>query len=230
MKYKYLIFSDTHFGHEFNHVLANRLKNLIKQSEKVIINGDFYEKYLISPLEFAKSGWNDLFNLLKKKDCIYIYGNHDDNCPKEVWSKFALDYKKSTNIIMGKQNFFITHGHSWLETHNYSKFSQNWHKVSEIFGLTRINQFFAKVGLKFVRLLGYATLDFKKLDHKINSWFMENKNLFCNIEHYLIVGHTHLAYFCKEKKFINTGKCINGYLEYCTISFKGEISLHKEKL
>ena len=72
-----LVFSDTHLYLPFDGKKFNFLKKIISDSDQVIINGDFFDDYMISFDEFIKSPWNQLFPLLKKKKAIYIFGNHD---------------------------------------------------------------------------------------------------------------------------------------------------------
>lgn len=75
---KILIFSDTHFWPDkFDWLRFYRLKKLIQQADRVIINGDFWEGYAASFDEFLVSPWRHLFPVLKQKNTVYIYGNHD---------------------------------------------------------------------------------------------------------------------------------------------------------
>ena len=63
---KILVFSDTHLSSTFEEKKFNLLKEIISRADRVIINGDFWEGYLISFKEFLDSRWKELFPLLKK--------------------------------------------------------------------------------------------------------------------------------------------------------------------
>src|SRR3990170_7877882 len=74
---KILVFSDSHLTDKFEEKKFDFLKKIIRQSDLVIINGDFWDGYLTTFSRFISSDWNKLFPLLKSKKTIYIYGNHD---------------------------------------------------------------------------------------------------------------------------------------------------------
>ena len=67
-----VIFSDTHL-YKFDPKKYNFLKKIISKAEKVIINGDFCEGFLMTFTEFVNSPWNKLFTSLRKKNNIYIW-------------------------------------------------------------------------------------------------------------------------------------------------------------
>jgi predicted MPP superfamily phosphohydrolase len=72
-----LIFSDTHLTKGFNRKKYEFLREIIEPVDRVIINGDFWDGYLTSFDKFVNSEWQKLFPLLKEKQTIYLYGNHD---------------------------------------------------------------------------------------------------------------------------------------------------------
>ena len=63
---KYLIFSDSHLNDFFDERKFNFLKRIILNSDRVIINGDFWEAYDLKINSFISSKWNKLFKYLKK--------------------------------------------------------------------------------------------------------------------------------------------------------------------
>ncbi|KUK82735.1 MAG: Metallo-dependent phosphatase, partial [Microgenomates bacterium 39_6] len=83
---KTLIFSDTHLTDRLDPKKMAFLKKIINKADQVIINGDFWDGAFISFDQFLSSPWQELFSLLKKKQTIYIYGNHDkkERCGKGV--------------------------------------------------------------------------------------------------------------------------------------------------
>ncbi len=66
-----LIFSDTHLTTKYDRKKFELLSKLIGSSDRVIINGDFYEGYVINFGQFIASPWRNLFPLLKEKKAIY---------------------------------------------------------------------------------------------------------------------------------------------------------------
>jgi len=109
---KTLIFSDTHFSAEFEPARYRAIIRLIKSVDRVIINGDFWDSYLTTFDNFINSEWQRLFPLLKEKQTVYIYGNHDrpNDCDLRVGlfsTQQAADYILETK----KQTFLIEHGH-----------------------------------------------------------------------------------------------------------------------
>ena len=102
-----LVFSDTHLYLPFDGKKFNFLKKIISDSDQVIINGDFFDDYMISFDEFIKSPWNQLFPLLKKKKAIYIFGNHDqekfsDKRTEQFSDSQKIRYKLIINKIFMK--------------------------------------------------------------------------------------------------------------------------------
>src|SRR3982750_365904 len=74
---KTLIFSDSHLYGRFEETKFKFMWYLINSVDHVIINGDFWDGYIIDFNEFLATPWNELFPLLKERRSIYIYGNHD---------------------------------------------------------------------------------------------------------------------------------------------------------
>lgn len=58
---KILVFSDIHLS-TFDLKKYRFLKQIIHNSDRVIINGDFIDDWLISGEEFLKSKWRSLMN------------------------------------------------------------------------------------------------------------------------------------------------------------------------
>lgn len=68
-----LVFSDTHLTKAFDDKKCEFLKKIISDSDQVIINGDFWDGYIISFDEFLKPEWACLFPPLKaKKNFLYL--------------------------------------------------------------------------------------------------------------------------------------------------------------
>ena len=74
---KILVISDVHLDNAFEKPKYRFLKKIIRRADRVIINGDFWDGYLVKFQQFIQSPWKSLFPLLKSKKTIYIYCNHD---------------------------------------------------------------------------------------------------------------------------------------------------------
>ena len=203
---KTLIFSDTHLDHNFDQKRFDLLKDLIEQVDRVIINGDFWDVYLTSWEQFLNSEWNKLFPLLKQKESIYIFGNHD----KAEWmddrmSLFSNIQTSSTEINIENKKLIIQHG----------------------------NEIYPSIEEKYPRLFSnkilislYGIYDF--LSGNVSWWFttghFENRKLKQWVkrnfpqDHVLVCGHTHLFEDNQQSRFINTGLIRFGYLQYAIVT------------
>ncbi|MGI5828520.1 MAG: metallophosphoesterase, partial [Patescibacteria group bacterium] len=110
---KTIVISDTHLTPHFEQKKFSYLEKIIKKSDQVIINGDFWDGYLCSFEEFTKSSWRKLFPLLKSKESVYLFGNHD---PKKWATKktnlFSKRQYSSLKISLNEFNLHIQHGNS----------------------------------------------------------------------------------------------------------------------
>ena len=68
LKGKILIFSDTHLTKRFEEKKYNLLVRLVSSSDRVIINGDFWDSWFVSFKDFLGSKWNKLFPLLRERE------------------------------------------------------------------------------------------------------------------------------------------------------------------
>src|SRR3990172_1424130 len=69
---KILVFSDSHLTDKFEEKKFYFLKKIIRQSDFVIINGDFWDGYLTTFNRFISSNWSKLFPLLKLNKILTI--------------------------------------------------------------------------------------------------------------------------------------------------------------
>lgn len=108
---KYLVFSDTHLGKDFDKKKFLFLKKTIDQSDRVIINGDFWEGLQITFDEFVHSPWSELFPYLKKKHAVYVYGNHDlQKWTDERVSLFSSAQANQYTFKSDDKIFIVEHG------------------------------------------------------------------------------------------------------------------------
>jgi predicted phosphodiesterase len=110
---KTLVISDLHLTNDFDHKKYNYLKNLILKYDRVVINGDLWSYYSCTIEEFINSPWKKLFPILKDKEAVYIFGNHDrkewNKNFTQVFSKISKDQYKLEDT---KKTFLIIHGHT----------------------------------------------------------------------------------------------------------------------
>ena len=109
---KTIIFSDTHLTARLEPDKFAYLVKILRDADKVIINGDFWDCYDTDFDTFMQSDWKKLFPLLKQKKAIYLFGNHDpellmDDRIKQFCSKAQDIYKFKQN----KYEFVVRHGH-----------------------------------------------------------------------------------------------------------------------
>jgi predicted phosphodiesterase len=212
---KILIFSDTHFGPKADHRLP-KLKKLISEADRVIINGDFFERYLLSFEDFLNSDWKELFSLLKEKDAAYIYGNHDkeefSDKRVEVFSNYQGDH---IEIQSGDKKFYITHGHLFTPA-----IEERFKAILYVKPLTWFVFYFGNI---LYRTGIYYLLPFAKGQNKkiYREWIKTGNKAT------LVCGHSHLATISEDKKYYNGGLIRWHYFSYIVIE-DGVISIHQD--
>ncbi len=218
---KTLIFSDTHLTDSFNLRKYRLLKRLIEKADKVVINGDFWDGFSTTFDRFVTSEWQRLFPLLKKKQTVYIYGNHDAKRMSD--DRVGLFSNLQTEKYVLKTNpktYVIEHGDRITPSFETRLPRWRWlvvaintvHEVLE--GL-----FLRLVGQRFFNwsLYGKYTRDMEKYvkDHS-------QKNLV------LVCGHSHKAVFTPEKGFVNSGLIRHGLAQYLEIK-DSKLELREER-
>jgi predicted phosphodiesterase len=211
---KTLIFSDTHLGKKVDQKKLNFLKKIILEADRVIINGDFWDRFSCTFDEFVNSGWSELFPLLKKRQTIYIYGNHDGKkfSDKRV-DLFSNEQREQLNLVSGKKKFFIEHGNSVLYT------SKLWDiKIFE-FAVCKSIEILDAFFLGILKVAWYKPYNILK-NRELIEWKKEN------IESgtFYITGHTHLPEIDEKVEFANTGRIKHGFGDYLVLE-DGKVSL-----
>lgn len=213
---RYLIFSDSHLSDRFEQKKFNFLRRIIKSSDKVIINGDFWEGYDLKIEDFVNTKWSGLFKLLKEKNAVYLYGNHDkkeySNSNVALFSKIQ---KTKFTLQSGKYTFYIEHGDRI--TPLWDKYFKRMPKL-----LNKSLYYLEKFVVLFfgIEALGLLYKKFNK--DMINKVSRKLKN-----NQYLICGHSHFMEYDEKNHFINTGFVKHGFGQYVTID-NGKIELHNE--
>lgn len=223
---KILIISDTHLTDKFDSVKHQYLLGLIQKTDKIIINGDFWDSWHTNFENFINSEWNDLFPLLLQKETVYIFGNHDPEtkCDERV----KLFSKKAVNkysFQLGNQVIKVEHGHNLLNTRNgialqiYNKFV----KLCEQRNISYVLWF-----LLFTEKMGFKIFG-KRL--MTQSKFAKNNNKKIKEiirTNWLICGDTHCPEIDYHNHFANSGCILYGYSSYILIE-QEEIKLMNQK-
>lgn len=203
-----LIFSDTHLGPVFEEKKFNFLKKRIEEADQVIINGDFWEGYLFSFEHFITSAWSLLFPYLKKKNTVYIYGNHD----KEIQSS------QKTNLFSSVQTLRYTqklNGHSLVFEHGNRLWNMGDAKVKRN---TKV-ELATYIADKIERILTRNYTKYKKrLLSPFNDTIKSKLRKELKPNEIYVCGHTHLAEFNMKEQFINSGIVKHGVAQYLEIS------------
>jgi len=216
-----IIFSDTHLTQYFSTRKFNYLKKIITQADRVIIVGDFWDAFVSSFDDFIKSGWSVLFPLLRDKDAIYVFGNHDlkEWCNKRV-ALFSVCQADSLELETGGFKLHIEHGHRIAPDYD-TKFP--WLRslylaIRPLIGTAN----FLKFRLKLAFRRGQLTPSPK--NEKMKSWC--RKNLKGN--QIGVFGHSHAPELDLTARFANAGFILFGYASYLKIE-NGEIALVEER-
>jgi len=219
LKGRTLIISDTHIKPSSDGNMLNYLLELIRDFDNIIINGDLWSYYSWDFDEFLQSKWSKLFPLLKAKNTIYIYGNHDriEWCNEKVFlfSKIALDvYRFQQNGV----NYCVQHGHKQsfdsISNAKFIKFDRFVH-IDYIFSIIQ-NWMIKKFGVRFYERFGNSTNKSQK------------KSLLINNKEINIFGHSHMGELSLTENYVNSGFIFAGHACYLTID-GSQIKMNKSK-
>lgn len=214
-----LIFSDTHLTDRFDKKKYIFLKKIIFSADHVIINGDFWDGYEIYFNQFIRSEWKKLFPLLKKKNTVYLYGNHDKkSLSDQRVNLFSVKQAQQYSLRSGKLSFWIEHG---------NKYFPDW---EETFPIKQPNYFINTCYTIVEKLL------FTVFKTKIQTGFLHqfNKKIKKIIQkkipkdYIFICGHTHAQELDLKNRFINTGIIRHGIGQYLLIE-NGKLKLKSER-
>lgn len=203
-----VIFSDTHLTDKFEQRKFNYVKKIILSADQIIINGDFWESYMIDFDNFVNSKWKGLFQLLKSKKAVYIYGNHDKSLKSDK-RVFLFSTKQADKIKLkaGKHLLHIEHGQAIAPAED--------EKIPEVFKQKAIVAPYVFIREKIpLLLLGKKSLQqYKNQNERMKRWV--KRNLTKN--EILVCGHSHLSEFNIEEQYINTGFIRHGIGQYLKI-------------
>ena len=220
-----LVFSDTHFAKKFDKKRFNALKSLILKSEKIIINGDFWEGLTYNFEDFLQSTWRELFPLLKQKDTVYVYGNHDyKHLSDDRVYMFCNKAVKEYILEMPNRTYLFRHGHEFLfPKHPYEEL---WKNRSKIYKVARklVSDTAACIQRAIFGLFGP-----KAFPVFINHMSATVRRKAGKPQYLLVCGHTHRPFYSKRSNFIDIGFFNYGWANYLTIDNFGDFKLHSHK-
>jgi len=218
---KILVISDTHLS-KFDQSKFEFLKKIVSNSDRVIINGDFIEGWLISGSGFVNSGWSQLFPLLLEKETVYVRGNHEKSITQDIADCFSVKFCETYEEYIGDQNFVFEHGHRILSENKSALIKlYDW-----IIGLNIKLVLWSLIKFEDVLCILFPSLTeqnfFGRKQNKILNNFYNKKNFF------FISSHTHTPELDIESRFANTGRIRKGHASYILIN-DGDVKLSKRK-
>jgi predicted phosphodiesterase len=216
---KTLVFSDSHLARRFDEKQFAFLKKIILKSDRVVINGDFWDGYLTSFRDFINSSWKYLFPILKSKNAIYVYGNHDKR--RFASSKVSLFSDVYTARYQEKFNgktLIFEHGNNLLPALDdryqviIPRFVQTGVSFTHDFMARRFGNKFLKFAFKSSNRI---------LKRKLKKRLAPDEIFIC--------GHTHCAEVDLKNNFGNSGIVKAGLGQYLIIDNKDQVILKEEK-
>lgn len=206
---KTLIFSDTHLGSKFNQKKFQYLQRLFAHFDHIIINGDFWDDSKISFEKFLNSEWSELFPLLKEKNAVYIFGNHDPKHRMDERIYLFCDkacYAHTVELPDGKV-LQIEHGQnsSFLSRLTFKIFKNH-----------------PKVFVFLASPIGYFQIFFMYLSKKGFSFYSRFINrhyvkISKKLDGYFITGHSHGIMFDEKSGYINSGFIDKNFASYVEV-------------
>ncbi len=205
-----LIISDLHLSNRFDAPRAEYLISLLSTADRVILNGDFWDNHATTFDRFVRSPWKMLFPLLKSRNTIYIYGNHDR--PQDSDHRVDLFSTVQANhwqLRDGKLRLHIEHGHHLLAKHHDSP---NW--VVSLFRVSLYDLWFRQPLERFL---------VKRGSEHLHRWHMGKNQLELQTtaaalaDEILVTGHTHLPTFDPTQQYVNLGYINHGLSYYVSV-------------
>jgi predicted phosphodiesterase len=212
-----LIFSDTHFTDQFDSGRFALLKQAIIAADAVIINGDFWDRYLVSFSDFLASPWQQLFPLLKAKKAIYLYGNHDrpEYCDERM-SQFSTEQGEEYWLKTVGGTYYVTHGNQ-ISPAPDQKYKLPDKKIftGRFKKLTKSINLVEKLS---VIMFGKPTVSFGGYHNpKMKRW--AKHHLPADVT--MICGHSHRVEANARRKFYNSGYINYGIAHYLWVDDLG---------
>lgn len=202
---KTIVISDVHLTSKFDQRKYDYLGDIISSSDKLIINGDLWDRFYTDFDSFLKSDWSKLFSLMKKKKTVYIYGNHDpahhQDSRNQLFSTkqveeyvIELDDGRRLNLNHGD---LITHGTKYRDS-KVKLYSAMMNSILSFAEAAAVNTF----GYTYNRAIPQIN-HLEKLYKKYSKESLKSEEI-------LVTGHIHKPIFNPEEGYINTGYVMYG--------------------
>lgn len=211
-----IIVSDIHFNRTFDRKKLSFLESLFTHAEKIIINGDLWSYFLQDFDQFLNGPYKALFPLMKEKQTIYLYGNHD----REEWCDsrtdlFSIKAIEKYNFKEDEVDLYITHG---------NKIAYDSSVDEKVIRLNRKYYEFNRLNQSY-RIYPYFMRSITKLrnSERFHTYFTRVNNPYKEFAsklpggQILVMGHTHIAEYKPEEKFINLGFINYGLVHFLSI-------------
>ncbi len=212
---KILVISDVHLTEKFDERKYNFLKKIISSADRVILNGDFWDGYLTTFNRFILSKWSMLFPLLKEKNAIYLFGNHDKKeFSDQRTSLFSDQQGYIYKVRLDNKTYIFQHGHlisPSLEDKIGSRLIAFFFTVIVHLVLSKIFHFLRWNPFRFISV---------KENNNLKNFTKSKKSTY-------FFGHTHLAEKDLLHNYVNSGYIDNGVAQYVLIK-DNKISLKEE--
>ena len=181
---------------------------LFSSVDAIIINGDFWDGLSTSFDRFVDSPWKKLFPILRQKNTVYIYGNHDyQSISDKRVSFFSVAQQEKVLLQTNPKKLIIQHGHQFTPS------IQN--KIKNKILLKLVNDLYDPAEAWALRIFGKKFFR-RTLYAKFNAWILEGAQKLLPNE-VLVCGHSHNAVFSPEQKFINSGFIRHGLAQYLLV-------------
>lgn len=207
---KTVVFSDSHLNLPFEEKKYRFIESIIHDADQVIINGDFWEGFRVSFDQFLDSPYKHLFPLLRSKNTVYIYGNHDQKeFSDHRTSAFATRVAYSHELQVNGSRLILKHGDQ------YARIASD-DCTPPLKGHKRIiNSVMNATESIIVRKLGKKAM--KQVHGRFNTIIKKKIREILKEHEIFVCGHTHMAEFNLPEHFINTGLIKHGLGQYLVI-------------
>ena len=214
---KILVFSDTHLTNHFDEKKFRFLIKIISPVDRVFILGDFWDGYQTTFSKFINSQWKKLFPLLKRKNAVYCFGNHDrKEYADSRLSLFSSIQTKQFCQKIGKHTFIFEHGDRLYQSIDMKINSHILITFLTFIAHRILGNIFYKTGINPFRLI--FRNESKNIQKKIELEKRPNEIYIC--------GHIHEA--MKKEYYANPGYIDYGNGQYIIID-NGKIKMKQEK-
>ncbi len=218
---KTLVISDTHLTEKFIPIKYKYLNDIIKKSDTVIINGDFWDGYLTTFSRFVESPWNDLFPLLKSKHAIYVNGNHDKSILSDQRVYLFCDIQTTKHSLTENgMTMNFEHGNRL-----YPFFDDQFHLKRIPKPTIPILRSLHAFNERMLKQYGKKFLDmrYKKANEVIKKRLAKTQKQ----NEITFFGHTHYGEYDAASRYANSGFINHGFAQYLMINADA-IQLHEE--